>query len=230
MCFPIPIFVSVISIPKHPKSRFPSPKIGKSQFPFYPFRILISQFFKDVLNYMSPNCIFFYLTPHRKYCYISFLAREPLYPDHPVLLRGYPKNKKAVVGDSTSLYCADTSDMLVDYRWLKWNRSVKSFTESDLRNGTLFTILHPQHYGQPAYNKRGVYLKLKNLTMADEGLYTCLAISVHMGFSYRSALLTVEQPVESKFILNLRRISSPRTKLLAAAASACMSTFIQSQC
>ena len=77
---------------------------------------------------------------------------------------------------------------------------MKSFTKADLLNGTLFTILRPVHYEQPAYLDRGVFLKLTNLTMADQGLYTCLAMSVHMGFSYRSAFLTVNQPFKSKFL------------------------------
>jgi hypothetical protein len=124
-----------------------------------------------------------------------------LYPDYPVLLPGYPKNKTAVIGNSTSFFCADTTDTLVDYRWLKWSKSVKSFIKADLLNGTLFTFIHPIYYKQPAYNKRGVYLKLTNLTLADEGLYTCLAISIHKGFSYRSAFLTVEQHLKGKFML-----------------------------
>lgn len=130
---------------------------------------------------------------------MSFIAAEPSHPDHPVLLPGYPKDTTALIGGSASLYCADTSDNIVDYRWLKWNSSVKSFTKADLLNGTLFTILHPVHYEQPAYLERGVFLKLTNLTMADQGLYTCLAISIYMGFSYRSAFLTVKQPIKSKF-------------------------------
>lgn len=90
------------------------------------------------------------------------------------------------------------SDSLVDYRWLKWNKSVTTFTKDDLRKETLFTILHPKHYEQRAHSKRGVYLKLKNLTFADEGLYTCLAVSMRMGFSYRSAFLKVKQPAKGK--------------------------------
>lgn len=127
-----------------------------------------------------------------------FVAQEPQYPNHPVLLAGYPKDKKAMIGDSASLFCADITDTLVDYRWLKWNKTVKSFTKADLLNATMFTILHPKYYEQPASNKRGVFLKLKNLTMDDEGLYTCL-VSSYMGYSYKSAYLSLQYPPKSKF-------------------------------
>ena len=104
-----------------------------------------------------------------------------------------------MVGDSVALFCADTSDALVDYRWLKWDKSVKSFTKKDLLNASLFTIVHPKYHGHPPPNKRGVYLTLKNLTMDDEGLYTCLVTSNFMGYAYRSAFLKVQLVVEGKF-------------------------------
>lgn len=131
--------------------------------------------------------------------YIFFTGARPLHPDHPVLLPGYPKDTTSVIGGSASLYCADTGDSLVDYRWLKWNLSVKSFTKADFLNGSLFNILHPVYHEQRD-NDSGVYLRLTNLTMADQGLYTCLVSSIYTGFSYRSAFLTVKQSFKSKFL------------------------------
>ena len=143
---------------------------------------------------------------HKHHNIIFFVALKPQL--HPVLLPGYPKDRTAVIGDTTMLFCADTSDILVDYRWLKWDSSVKSFTQADFYNGTLFTMLHPKDYEQVnAHNKRGVYLKLTNLTKADEGLYTCLAMNMYMRYSYRSAFLTVKQPPQSKAMLQLKIFS-----------------------
>ena len=127
---------------------------------------------------------------------LKVLALKPQL--QPLLLPGYPKDRTAMIGDSTMLFCADTTDILVDYRWLKWDSSVKSFTQADLYNGTLFTMLHPKHH-EVAPNKRGVYLKLTNLTKADEGLYTCMAMNMYMRYSYRSAFLTVKQPLQRNY-------------------------------
>ena len=75
---------------------------------------------------------------------------------------------------------------------------MKIFSPVNLKNASLFTIIHPSHYEQAAFNKKGVYLKLENLTKADEGLYTCLAVSIYMSFAYRSAYVTVKEHEESK--------------------------------
>ena len=109
-----------------------------------------------------------------------------------------------MVGATTRLFCADISDTLVYYSWLKWNNSVKIFNQTDLLNAKLYTMLPPRLLKQADGNKRGVYLNLANLTKADEGLYTCLAVNIYGRYAYKSAFLTVKQPMKSKFMLPLK--------------------------
>ena len=90
----------------------------------------------------------------------------------------------------------------MDYRWLKWHNQRENATLENLSDRSLYAVLSPQFYEIStrqflSLTRKGISLKLKNLTMEDQGLYTCL-VSNSVGFSVRSAFLSVKYPLKSK--------------------------------
>ena len=82
------------------------------------------------------------------------------------------------------------SGTLPDFRWLKWDKSVRSIQiAGDLPNGS-YRLIDPHYYKTIRVKDHyGVELRITNVTEDDFGLYTCF-VSNHIGNDYNSAFLS----------------------------------------
>ena len=84
------------------------------------------------------------------------------------------------------------SGTLPDFRWLKWDKSVKflSRIEDNLDKNGSFKLIDQRYYRSlQSGDEYGSEVTITNVTEDDFGLYTCYA-SNHIGAEYNSAFLS----------------------------------------
>ncbi|UYV60768.1 FGFR3 [Cordylochernes scorpioides] len=105
-------------------------------------------------------------------------------PHKPIFVSNAPENTTAILGSTVTFDCKFLSDLQPDLAWLRHTAVNGSFVDAsgnpyiDKIEDTGATDEHP------------FQLVLNNVTMEDEGWYTCLVRNT-FGWSYRSAWLTV---------------------------------------
>ena len=81
------------------------------------------------------------------------------------------------------------SATLPDFRWLKWDKSVKSVPKFiGNPENTSYKLIDSRYYSTIQGENYGVELRINNVTEDDFGLYTCF-VSNHIGKDYNSAFL-----------------------------------------
>ena len=122
----------------------------------------------------------------------------------PYLEKGEIKNQTVFVGTNTTIPCYELiSGTLPDFRWLRWKGAVNATVLGTIASGTsLFNqsvveVLLAERYKQVSKKSHrsndrtplyGVELVLTNVSLADEGFYTCL-VTNHIGHDYKTCLL-----------------------------------------
>ncbi|XP_066501028.1 fibroblast growth factor receptor 1-A isoform X1 [Hoplias malabaricus] len=111
-------------------------------------------------------------------------------PHRPILQAGLPANRTVVVGSDVEFECKVFSDPQPHIQWLKHIEVNGSKVGSD--GNPYVRVLKTA--GLNTTDKDMEVLQLRNVTLEDEGMYTCLAGN-SIGNSHHSAWLTVYEAV-----------------------------------
>eukprot|EP00795_Rhopilema_esculentum_P011974 gene11974-2556_t len=150
----------------------------------------------------------------------------------PFLQPDFPRSATAHVGENASMECYELFSYkmgtMVDFRWFLWLIKPNATLEQDLHklvshansthNFRLISSLYYETMRKNINNKYlyGVRLNLYNVTIKDQGYYSCVACS-HLGCAFTTANLTVVQDTElvttSLPIVSGNRVSPNENKI-----------------